>query len=276
MKKRTNKDRDNTVTVALITAGSAIIVAILTVVLPRLFPATPTPTSAITTENLSTHTAPPLSQTEAFTPPVTLGPTDVTVPTMTGEPTEAPEINGGFDIVPPCTSPQPTQTPNNNLLYQPGIEEWGLEEPRQWRLAWWGPASGSPSPIFPDLDAHEGCYSARVEGLGTDQPALFVHSTQPVPANQHLELTFFYKTEGSVRVTMILHKGSLASWYTPPSPANLEPAETWKKQSVEFDTPSATPGTCTEDQPVCFGILFQVRGTGKVWVDDFSLEIISP
>lgn len=159
-------------------------------------------------------------------------------------------------------------TTTNNFLLDPGVEgPWFQETPGQWRTPYWGTYPAQTGPIFPDTDAYGGRYSCRIEGPGGNQMASFSHSTQPVPTNQDMQFTFYYRTEGVLQVKMVIQWVNLAQ---PPQSLEkvLNLAGTWTQEAVSFHTPAGTAD---------FHMRFEVKGTGKVWLDEFWLgKVIQP
>lgn len=153
----------------------------------------------------------------------------------------------------------------NNLLSDAGIEmSWLQETPGQWRAAAWGSYPAQTSPFFPDTDAYGGRYCCRIDGPGGSDVAFFSHATQLVPANEDLRLTFYYKTEGVVDVRVII-----AIAVAPPLEKVLTLESSWTQEQIDFHTlPDATGN-------VGFYLRFEVKGTGKVWLDEFWLGRVS-
>lgn len=157
-----------------------------------------------------------------------------------------------------------TTNTTKSLLNDPSIEgPWWQDDPGQWRAAsWtsWG-AQISPNPIFPDPNAYGGRYSCRIEGPGGIEVAVLSHASETVPAGEDMRLTFYYRTEGVVKVKAIIDA------MAPPLVLALESG--WKQAKIDFHTPPDSTGN------VNFNLRFEVKGTGKVWLDEFWLGKVS-
>jgi hypothetical protein len=157
-------------------------------------------------------------------------------------------------------------TATNNLLVDPSIEaQWRMDENGHWGNAYWGSKSGS---MFPDTVARHGRYCCRIEAQGATpgNPATFSHIVMKLPdnaANKHLSLSFYYKAQGNVQVTMTIAQAVASSMEV----NLLTPALDWTNVTIDFYTNVPTP--------ILFNLSFKVTGTGQVWLDEFWLGEVS-
>lgn len=97
--------------------------------------------------------------------------------------------------------------------------------------------------------------------MGVDQTVYFSHFTELIPADTDLRLTFQSKSEGDIEATVVIEIAVATS-----IAKQLSPNAAWHKETVAFHSQPSLDGK------VGFYLRFEVKGTGKLWLDDFQLS----